>query len=334
MKKKIVELPLGKPFYSAYHFQGVSGAVLPGNPSIRNWYINEAMLMNCNKVFLYGFSSPHMSIPKSSWIENPHLERQVYPTRFMNGYIHKLIRELIDHGYYVNFDNIDDYYLEGKSWYGKRHFCHDGMICGYNDFDKTYKVYAYDSNWVYRTFPVSEKSFDLGRQSMYRENRYGTICGVRTTDIQIDLNPEYIYIYLCMYLDSSLEKYPMEGEGDVLGTVVHEYIALYVDKLYSGEIPYEKMDWRVFRVIWEHKAFMLERLQKTEKLLGLDNCSSEAYKPIVEEANTMRMLYASHHKKRRDSVLPIIKSKLLAINDLERKILFEFVKKMEVAMGK
>lgn len=64
------------------------------------------------------------------------------------------------------------------------------------------------------------------------------------------------------------------------------------------------MDYRILRTIWEHKKAMLESIQNIEKTLGLDNDISEKYKPLVKTADNIRMLYASHHIKRKDSVLP------------------------------
>lgn len=131
---------------------------------------------------------------------------------------------------------------------------------------------------------------------------------------------------ICEYLNSNLEKYPFDGEGDVFGIVVHEYIAKYLDFLYMGNIPYEKIDRRVFRLIWEHKKAMLERLVVLEEKLGIGNEYSKKYKPLVAEADAMRMLYASHCIKQRDSVLPIIRKKLLLIMELEKDILTDVVK--------
>ena len=51
MKKK-VELPLIEPVYSTYHYQGSGSAILKDNPSIRNWFLNEKMLLSCDKGFL------------------------------------------------------------------------------------------------------------------------------------------------------------------------------------------------------------------------------------------------------------------------------------------
>ena len=329
---KCAVLPLGKPFYSTYHFQGIIGAISLSNPSVRNWYLNESMSLCCERVFLFGFSSPHINILQSSWLDTPCFDKLIYPMRFLQEHVHELICKLIDNGYYVNFDGVDDYYLENKSWYQRRHFCHDGLIYGYDEAQKTYDVYAYDSNWSYRGFKICQDSFVKGRDVMMQQGTFGTICGVKPHMESVDFQLPVVYTRLSEYLDSSMEKYPLDADGKVSGIVVHQYMAIYLDRLYHGLIQYNKMDWRIFRVIWEQKAFMLERIQKIEQLLDFGNRFSKEYDEIVREANTARMLYASHHQKRRDNVLPVIKKKLLAIYDRERKLLEDLLKHMDIEM--
>lgn len=128
-------------------------------------------------------------------------------------------------------------------------------------------------------------------------------------------------------MDSSYEKYPEDEEGRVFGIVVHDYIAKYISKLFDRSIPYERMDRRVMRLIWEHKKVILERIEHIEKDLELDNKISTNYKPLLAEANNARMLYASHNINRRDSLLPIIQHKLLYIKSEENKLLNELLEK-------
>lgn len=330
--KRRVELPLVEPIYSTYHYQGAATAVLVDNPSIRNWYLNQTMILTCDRKFLSGFTTPRIDIAESSWEHNPYLDKRWYAMQFAKGHINAIIRELLDQGYYVCFTGIDDYYVKGKSWYRERHFNHDGMICGYDQEKNEYCIYAYDSHWVYQKFWTSQKSFDNGRNALFKKGSYGSICGIKPTGYRVRLNPDAVLNKLHEYLDSSLKKYPKSKEGPVYGIAVHDYMAMYVERLYNGSIPYEKMDRRVFRVIWEHKKAMLERLEKVEELLQLDPESSVAYQKIVEEAHAMRMLYASHHMRRRDSVLPLIRDKLMALKKRERVVLKNFIRKAEGAL--
>ena len=325
---KHIELPLIEPLYQTYHNQGPGTAIIGNNPTIRNWYMNQVMNLTCNRKFLSGFTSPQITIPKSDWGSNPYLDKKSISTQFTKGYINPIIREMLDNGYYVAFVGIDDYYVEGKSRYKQRHIGHDGLICGYDQEEKTYCMYAYDSNWIYRKFWTPQKGFNAGRMAMLKKDKFCNICGLKAKEDQVEFSPKTAYIKLQEYLGSNLEKYPFEGEDNVYGIVVHEYIAEYVSKLYRGDIPYDRMDRRVFRLIWEHKKAMLERIALIEQSLDMDNEVSEKYKPLVAEADTMRMLYASHHMKRRDSVLPIIKNKLLTLMKNEQELLTVLVEKM------
>lgn len=326
MKKKL-ELPLTEPIYSTYHYQGPGTAVLVNNPSIRNWYLSQVLILTCTRKFLQGFTTPEIGLTDSAWNASPYLDKKWYNIKFLKGHVHYVIRNLLDEGYYVCFTGVDDYYVKGKSWYHQRHFSHDGCICGYDQENKTYCIYAYDQNWIYQKFWTTQQSFDKGLKAMFEKEQFGDICGIKPKTDQITFSSETALKKIAEYLDSNLEKYPEASQGMVSGIVVHDYIAKYVGKLYDGSIPYERMDRRVFRMIWEHKKAMLERITLIETALSLDNEISNAYKTVVREADNLRMLYASHHMKRRDSVLPIIQNKLLSIKDLEHSLLNKLLEK-------
>jgi hypothetical protein len=176
---------------------------------------------------------------------------------------------------------------------------------------------------------VPQKDFNAGRIAMRKKGTFSRFCGLKVKGDIIEFSPKIACQKIKEYLDSDIEKHPFDKEDHAYGLVVHEYIAEYVTKLYTGDIPYERMDRRVFRLIWEHKKAMLERIVCIEQRLKLSNEISEQYKQLVSDADTMRMLYASHHMKRRDSVLPIIKNKLLNLANKEKELLTLLIDKAE-----
>ena len=329
-----VELPIVDPVYQTYHYQGNCTAVISGNPSIRNWILNEIMILTCDRKFLAGFTTPHITIQFSTWSNNPYLEKYAMTLRFTKGYVNTIIREMLNKGYYVVYSGADDFYIPGKTWYRQRHFSHDGLICGYNQKDKTYCLYAYDNNWVYQKFWIPQKSFNRACAVMVERGTPPYITAVKPMAETVPFSPETAYRKIVEYLDSSFEKYPMSEEGSVSGIIVHAYIAEYIAKLHNGSIPYERMDWRVFRVIWEHKKAMLERIKATEQALRMEGIFSNEYQWVVTEANSLRMLYASYHMKRRDSVLPKIQKRLLDLMEEERDILTDFTKTVKKVLEK
>lgn len=109
---------------------------------------------------------------------------------------------------------------------------------------------------------------------------------------------------------------------------MQEYLAMYIGKLCDGSIPYDRKDSRILRLLWEHKKVMLERIQKAEKVLMLGSEYSRGYKKIVSDSNALRMLYASHCIKRRDSVLPVVQKGLMRLKWDEEKVLIGFVDRL------
>ena len=321
MMKKTIELPLIEPLYSTYHNQGAGSAILFNNQSIQNWYLNHIMILTCTRKFLNGYTTPEIDIAESSWIANPYLEKKWYGMQFLEGHTNFVIRKLLDSGYYVCFNGVDDYYVEGKSWYKERHFNHDGCICGYDQENKTYCIYSYDQNWIYQKFWTTQGSFNQGRKALFKKGQYGVICGLKPKEDKIVFSHEKALKKIGEYIDSNIDKFPETEEGIVSGIAVHDYIVKYVGKLYDGSIPYDRMDRRVFRLIWEHKKIMLKRLELIENELTLDDSISQAYNSVVREADNCRMLYASHHMRQRNSVLPIIQKKLIVLKDLEFDLL-------------
>ena len=331
--KKSNKLQLFKPLYSTYHHQGADGAVLVSNPSIVNRYYNELMMLRCNKKFLGEYTSPSLTVVGTSWWDNPYLDKKAISSQYLGGYINYAIPAFIDDGYYVVFENVDDYYVNGKTWYKEIHFKHDGLIFGYDFNKKTYDMFAYNDKWIYQPFQTSRKCFEAGRKGMLRQGIYTKIIGIKPIETKVELNYLLILENLSRYLDSSFDKYPATNEDkNAYGIIVHEFIVMYLEKLLNGSIPYERMDRKVFRLIWEHKNVMLQRIMLIEDYLLLKRDHSYRYRKIVDEADSIRMLYASYHMKKRDSLLPIMKKKLLWIAAEEKDILESLVEIMEVKL--
>lgn len=324
---KQVDLPLTEPIYGTYHFQAPGSAVIADNPSIINWYLEHSVDLICTRKFLSGYTTPELSVKNSYWLENPFLEKIWIDMRFIKRHTNSIIRDLLDNGFYVAFEGVDDFYIRGKSWYGQRHFSHDGMICGYDQKDKSFSVYAYDTNWIYRKFKTSQKCFS----NSVNHGWHVSICGLKPKQDKAEFLAWVAYDNILEYLDSSLVKYPMTPDKNekVYGIVVQDYIVEYLNRLINGSVPYERMDRRIFRLIWEHKKVMLKRIQAIEQSVGYNNFYSESYKGLVVLADNMRMMYAAHAIKRRDPVLPMIQKNLRYLIKTEKDILSDFTINIE-----
>ena len=327
---KSVALPFVVPNFATVQSSGAAELAMIGHPTAYNQTLNQATSIRCNRKFLSGFTSPQVSVPNINIRSYKFIEQYGVSFRYAYAYCLDIIKAMLDEGMYVFYNRVDDFYLPGKSWYGTRHMHHDGIICGYDDNDESISIAAHDINWVYNLIRVPQKCFQEGLASSLDAKQYGNMIAYKIKeDTVVEINEAVMLKHLRAYLDSSFEKYPTDEDGPVLGTIVHNYLAMYIDKLKDGSIPYEKMDWRALRPVWEHKKCMLERIKAVEEKNGWTDELSARYAPIVEKANCIRIMYAMYHKNHNDNLLDKIRDGLLDVAKNDKALVEEFVKKLE-----
>ncbi len=328
-----IELPIVEPMYSTYQYQGPGSAIITNNITIKNWYLNNAVDLMCNKNFLTNGRDPCVDIVNSQWEKNPYIDIITIDTRKSDKVLNNIIVRKLKEGYYIYFNGVDDYYVEGKSNFKVKHIPHDGCICGYDQDNAAYCLHSYDDKWIYKKFWTSCESFYKGKKAINEKGRFDNFFAIKPKTTKVYFNTSEAIDNIRQYLDSSIKKYPLKAPGFVYGTAVQDYIALYIEKMHNGTIAYELKDRRIFRALWEHKKIMLERIEKVEETLNINKSTSERYKAIVSAADKIRVLYIAHNIRRRDSVLPIIRKELIDIKRREREILRNFIKKVERKMA-
>ena len=327
---KSVLLPFEVPLFSNTQGAAAAGLAMIGHPTAYNQMLNQATSLYCTRKFIKGFTTPQVSTPNIGINSYKFMERYSVNFRYTKKYCMDIIKQMLDEGFYVYYGRVDDFYLPGKSWYGTRHMHHNGIICGYDDNDNTISIAAYDINWVFNLIRIPQECFIRGLESSLEAKLYGNITAYRIRDnTVVEINESEMLKFLREYMDSSFEKYPVDKEGEVTGIIVHNYLAMYIDKLKDGSIPYEKMDWRALRPVWEHKKCMFDRIKAVESKNGWSNELSERYAPVVDKANRIRMMYAMYHKNHNDKLLDKIRDGLLDLAQSDKEIVGEFISRLE-----
>lgn len=329
LEKKNVSLPFSVPVFSTFHHSAVAGMIFDNDPNARIQMLNQSDHISCSRKFLSGYTSPEICVLRSGIFSYPNID--ILEIKLDSSFNHKeVIKNMLEDGRYVYFMKVDDYYIPHKSWYGIKHMLHDGIICGSNDIDDTYSVAAYDENWVFRLFKIPRDNFEEALEKSLLMD-VPELYGCKATNEHIELDIERISKGISNYINSDLRNYPVDGniKGYVIGAAVNNYIAMYIDKLIDGSVPYDKMDWRVIRAIWEFRVCMLERIQAVESKLGFNITASKNYSEIVSQTNRLRIIYAICHKKRKDSSLLIVRKGLEDLVEKEKNILAAFVAAME-----
>lgn len=325
-----VLLPTQVPIFSTYHYQVIAGVAAAANPTYLNWYYNNCSMLQCGKVFLRGCPTPHLNVYMTDAGAMDFLEQIPYNLLFIREDVHRVVKRMLDKNFYVAFRGIDDYYIPGKSWYGQRHYNHDGLICGYDDEKGTYAIMAYDQNWRLRLFHTPQSAFEEGMESMIRDYYImGEVTAIKAKDLPLTLNIPKIKDQLIAYLGTDLHTDPIEKSQAPMGTVVHTYLCMYLDLLYAGEIPYEKADYRILRLLWEHKNCMYMRVSAVENALSLGKELHSAYGQVLDSAERMRTVYAKYCMRRRDDLLLTVKNQILDMQKRETEILTRLIERME-----
>ena len=317
-----VQLPYVEPMYSTYHWMASSGIPAKQNTTSDNWFYNNTVEWRCTREFLQGFTTPEISLHTGNLWSIPFLEKGGISTRFVRRCALDLIKTMLDDGYYVAFSGVDDYYVQGKSWYQEQHFNHDGLIIGYDDDNGTLAIAAYDQRWIFSVFDTPQECFMQGLQALCEKSSYGGIRAVKAKDEAQELNLQTICEAVKRYISSNLETYPLTDTGIVNGIVV------YLDKLADGSISHERRDRRIFRFIWEHKKCMLGRIRAVEEKCQWDDSLSAAYNEVVALGDKMRFIYSKFVIKYSGKDLENIQICLMKMKELEIKQLNVFAEKL------
>ena len=324
-----IQLPFVEPMYSTYHWMASSGIPAKQNETSDNWFYNNTVEWKCTRKFLQGLTTPEITLHKGNIKSMPSLlERAGISTRFVRDCALDLIKTMLEDGYYVAFSCVDDYYIEGKSWYQERHFDHDGLIVGYDDDNRTLAIAAYDQRWIFTVFNTPQDGFMKGLKASCERSSYGSIYAVKAKDEAQELDLMMIYNAVKEYLSSNIEEYPLTDMEPVNGIAVYDYISMYLDKLADGSVPYESKDKRIFRFIWEHKKCMLGRLRAIEEKCRWGNLFSTVYSEVVVLADKMRFIYSKFVIRYSIKDLENIQICLMKMKELEYKLLNMFVGKL------
>ena len=262
---KTVSLPFEVPLLSSTQGTAAPELAMIGHPTAHLQILNQAVGLICDKKFIGGYTGLEVYVKNSVLFNYNIFEKHDVNFRFTKNYAIPIIKEMLDEGFYVYYSEVDDFYLPNKSWFGEKHMNHDGIICGYDDNDNTLSIAAYNSNWVFSLLRIPQECFTQGLESAISAKTYGIMTAYKIREnTEVELNEKQILKLLTEYLNSNFDIYPINPEGSAQGIIVHNYLAMYIDKLKDGSIPSVRMDWRALRPIWEHKKCMLERIKAVE----------------------------------------------------------------------
>lgn len=328
---KCVDLPISQPMFYTYGFQAITTAVFDVNPTMRNWAMNSLIFLRCNPDFLVGLSSsPEVFMSRSGYNDCPYIERTTVSLKFIGSKFQDVIHAMLDDECYVYYSNIDNSVIRKKYPYHGSLYLQSGVICGYNDDEKSYCLLSRNKNQEMEIIKIPQKWLELGRKKSEESGECGFLCAMRPKTVSIELNVDEIYRNLKEYTEADFDKYPpFTASAKVYGSVVHDYLGMYLNYLLEQIIPFKDVDREAFRQLWEHKKCMLERLITVEDKLKMDHRASNQYTDVVKNASLLMKQYDTFCKNKEYRLLLKVREQLLSMKDMEQQILRQFISDME-----
>lgn len=319
-------LPFDEPPLLTYHNQACVGVAAMQSPGGMNWYLNNAVQMSLEKKYLGGYTTPLLKIVGCHYTDISVIRYETVNLKYIYKNFVDIVMEMINRDNYVLFYGADDYYLEGKSWYQSRHFIHDGLIIGYSLEDRTFTVVAYDKSWLFRSFSIPMACFIKAYEPMPGRQVWGWLTSMRPLKIEEPLEVRKIIQGIRMYLDSDYKKYPPIEDGNVVyGIIVLKYLADYLTRIKEGQIPVERMDRRIMRLLMDHKALMKKRLLAVCEELGIKERFDVQYQEIVDMVESLRFQYKRFELKPSSYSLTRMIAMMYDVYEKEKTILEQFV---------
>ena len=217
----------------------------------------------------------------------------------------EFLRERLDSNSYVLFYEVDEYYLSYSEKYKKQHFRHDLYIYGYED-DYFY-VLAY-SNKKLQTIKV--KSCEIANSVLKTKlDDVDDFCSFRiaqSAKVKTDLKH-----IACIMEDYYLARTRSEDNDLAFGIEVFScIIGCLEDYIHKNVYSEEKFDLRIFRMMWEHKKIMNNRIGVLNAQFNFDSEIMFELKDIVEQAYVAFQLaikYTVNRKHTSEYLIKIIK---------------------------
>lgn len=290
MGKKV--LPYLEPTYCTYNYMACLDVCAQGDPRMDNWVLNYYTSWCCEKNETGDPKVPSVRIPHSQiWRVPSFFNHYKIPKKYIQNCHVKLFKDFLDDGCYIYFNGVDDYYLQIKASYKRRHYPHDGMITGYDEEKKVYYVSTYIKTGKFENVEVPVGEFSRAWHSRYMDN---DAQGADVIGLKLDPSKNYepsidkILEDIRLYVASEVTEQHKRHDS-VFGLAVYDELKNFFRAVVQDGYPcYDK---RLFRLIYEHKLSMYRRLEYLNKEGIVSSEIVEAYKTVLDTANKTYMLH-------------------------------------------
>lgn len=280
-----------------------------------NKYINLEGMCDPNKnLYLLTFSDGLWGVYDEDGIAEVgiHFIKDIPRNEFFS-----FMTNLIDQNNYLLLYIVDEYYLSYSKYYHSIHRIHDTYIYGYDDTN--FYILAYNQGKLSR-IKVDAKEVEEALYHQLNVTEDVSFCHFRFYDnCNVSIDFKCIRDQLELYLQGT-------GVNDkklIYGIKTYDIINNYLD--YMDKNPLCDINYKHFRVLWEHKKIMCERVEKLSKMIDIDNSILDTSKEIERLTNSLFMLVIKYNVKRSEIIIDRAKKQLNVIKEKEVKMITDLI---------
>lgn len=264
---KAFKLPMIVPPYTTYQGMAFMLGIILSHYNTKNYIYNNFITISCKDTDkIWELSLELVDILWDSLSGEGIFEQDFYEIK---KYLNKktiipFFKERLEQSSYILLYTVDEFYLSYSESYKKEHFIHDLYLYGY-DNDK-FCVMAY-KNEKLQLFNVPQNEIQA---SIWALNN-PSFCTCRPNKIiNVEINYEKMKENIIDYYNGKKEDNYLYG--------IKIYDAIINSLLNFIKNKEQKIDMRVFRMIWEHKKILKLQLLKLQEVLDIETYVEDADK--------------------------------------------------------
>ncbi|MNO50748.1 hypothetical protein D3C76_411320 [compost metagenome] len=304
-------LPYSDPIIKGYLFFAFPLSIIGYNEKTAPWVLSNYIQMRFDKDFI---NSP---VPYTFYAYEHHLSPWLLDEEFSRNTLNffkfdivSWVKNCIDQKKYV-YIYLDEYYMPGRTCFGKVNYAHENLIFGYDDNLQLFDVLGFDDQNIFKPVQLTYDNFVeayMGIEKMIYNEKFNK---QNTTEESLNyfntvklfrVNHSGLYAFNYKLTTNTLKDY-VNGTNTselfsmilepkwhfVFGTDCYSYIHEYHKSLLNKEVDF---DVRYIHNVWEHKLLMTKRIEymNNNKVIEISQDIVGQFKSVENRALSLRNL--------------------------------------------
>lgn len=233
--------------------------------------------------------------------------------------------KMLNMGYYF-YGVINEFYVPCRSATRKKYFLHDFLVNGYDINEKCFIIYGYGERKIYQKTTISFEDFEKGIKSVHQGEEL--LCFFKMKEnVTYNFDLKRVYNNMLDYLHScntTCNAEVNEKDSKIYG--INVYTKLYNEL--KGNTEY--LDLRWFRILWEHKKCMKERISLLKSYgVKIVREVEKEYSRIVDNHEILFRMAIKYTITRDVKLLTSICDSLLKNKVEEEELLYDIVAELK-----